>query len=60
MYPLAFKVSGLSYPELIDRLIRHALARASRASLDTKVGFLDAAPTEALSHGEGERAVLQR
>ena len=31
MYPLAFKASGISYPELVDRLIRHALARASRA-----------------------------
>jgi D-alanine-D-alanine ligase len=30
MYPLAFKASGVSYPELVDRLIRHALARASR------------------------------
>jgi D-alanine-D-alanine ligase-like ATP-grasp enzyme len=29
MYPLAFKASGVSYPELVDRLIRHALARAS-------------------------------
>lgn len=31
MYPLAFKASGVAYPELVDRLIRHALARASRA-----------------------------
>jgi D-alanine-D-alanine ligase len=31
MYPLAFKASGVSYPELVDRLIRHALARANRA-----------------------------
>jgi D-alanine-D-alanine ligase len=31
MYPLAFKASGVSYAELVDRLIRHALARASRA-----------------------------
>jgi D-alanine-D-alanine ligase len=31
MYPLAFRASGVSYPELVDRLIRHALARASRA-----------------------------
>jgi D-alanine-D-alanine ligase len=31
MYPLAFKASGVSYPELVDRLIRHALARASSA-----------------------------
>jgi D-alanine-D-alanine ligase len=30
MYPLAFKASGVPYPELVDRLIRHALARASR------------------------------
>jgi D-alanine-D-alanine ligase len=31
MYPLAFKASGVSYSELVDRLIQHALARASRA-----------------------------
>src|SRR5215475_1457487 len=31
MYPLAFKASGVSHPDLMDRLIRHALARASRA-----------------------------
>jgi D-alanine-D-alanine ligase len=31
MYPLAFKASGVSYSELIDRLIQHALARAARA-----------------------------
>jgi len=31
MYPLAFKASGVSYPELVDRLIQHALARAARA-----------------------------
>jgi D-alanine-D-alanine ligase len=31
MYPLAFKASGVSYTELIDRLIQHALARAERA-----------------------------
>jgi D-alanine-D-alanine ligase len=31
MYPLTFKASGVSYPELVDRLIRHALARAGRA-----------------------------
>ena len=30
MYPLAFKASGVSFPELVDRLIRHALARTSR------------------------------
>jgi D-alanine-D-alanine ligase len=30
MYPLAFKASGMSYPELVDCLIHHALARASR------------------------------
>jgi D-alanine-D-alanine ligase len=28
MYPLMFKASGVSYTELIDRLIQHALARA--------------------------------
>jgi D-alanine-D-alanine ligase len=31
MYPLAFRASGVSCPELVDRPIRHALARASRA-----------------------------
>ncbi len=31
MYPLAFKASGVSYSELVDRLIKHALARAERA-----------------------------
>jgi D-alanine-D-alanine ligase len=31
MYPRAFKASGVSYSELVDRLIRHALARTSRA-----------------------------
>jgi D-alanine-D-alanine ligase len=30
MYPLAFKASGVPYPELVDRLIQHALARAGR------------------------------
>ena len=28
MYPLAFKASGVSYSELVDRLILHALSRA--------------------------------
>jgi D-alanine-D-alanine ligase len=32
MYPLAFNASGVSYPELVDRLSCHALARASRLS----------------------------
>ena len=31
MYPLAFKASGVSYAELVDRLIEHALARAERS-----------------------------
>jgi hypothetical protein len=31
MYPLAFKASGVSYPELVDRLIQHVLARTNRA-----------------------------
>jgi D-alanine-D-alanine ligase-like ATP-grasp enzyme len=35
MYPLAFKASGVPYPELVDRLIQHALARAGRASETT-------------------------
>ena len=30
MYPLAFKASGVSYSELVDRLILHALSRANR------------------------------
>lgn len=30
MYPLMFKASGVSYSELIDRLIQHALARTGR------------------------------
>jgi D-alanine-D-alanine ligase len=29
MYPKMFEAMGVSYPELVDRLIRHALARAS-------------------------------
>jgi D-alanine-D-alanine ligase len=33
MYPLAFKASGVSYSELVGRLIRHALARASRVPM---------------------------
>lgn len=33
MYPLAFKASGVSYTELVDRLIKHALARAERATM---------------------------
>ena len=32
MYPLAFKASGVSNAELVDRLIKHALARAGRAA----------------------------
>jgi len=28
MYPLAFKASGVSNSELVDRLILHALSRA--------------------------------
>jgi D-alanine-D-alanine ligase len=31
MYPKALEASGVSYPDLVDRLIRHALARAERA-----------------------------
>jgi D-alanine-D-alanine ligase len=30
MYPKAMAASGVSYPELIDRLVAHALARAAR------------------------------
>ena len=32
MYPKVFEAMGVSYPELVDRLIRHALARAASAS----------------------------
>jgi D-alanine-D-alanine ligase len=28
MYPKVMEALGISYPELVDRLIRHALARA--------------------------------
>jgi D-alanine-D-alanine ligase len=31
MYPKALEASGVSYPDLVDRLIRHALARADAA-----------------------------
>jgi len=31
MYPKMFEAMGVSYPELVDRLIRHALARAGSA-----------------------------
>lgn len=31
MYPKALAVSGIAYPELIDRVIQHGLARAGRA-----------------------------
>ena len=30
MYPKVLEASGIPYPELVDRLIRHALARADR------------------------------
>jgi D-alanine-D-alanine ligase len=41
MYPKAMEAIGISYPELVDRLIRHALARAgltvkSAAALDDR------------------------
>jgi D-alanine-D-alanine ligase len=29
MYPKVMEALGISYPELVDRLIRHALARAN-------------------------------
>lgn len=32
MYPKAMAASGVSYPELIDRLVAHGLARAARAA----------------------------
>jgi D-alanine-D-alanine ligase len=30
MYPKAMAASGVTYPELIDRLVAHGLARANR------------------------------
>jgi D-alanine-D-alanine ligase len=30
MYPKVLEASGVSYSELVDRLIRHALARAQK------------------------------
>lgn len=40
MYPKVFEASGVSYPDLVDRLIRHALARAeaTRSSGGQPVG----------------------
>ena len=31
MYPKVFEAMGVGFPELVDRLIRHALARAGKA-----------------------------
>jgi D-alanine-D-alanine ligase len=31
MYPKAMEASGISYADLIDRLVAHALARAARS-----------------------------
>ena len=36
MYPKVFEAMGVSYPELVDRLIRHALARAGAAPAPPK------------------------
>jgi D-alanine-D-alanine ligase len=36
MYPKVFEAMGVSYPELVDRLIRHALARAGAAPASPK------------------------
>ena len=38
MYPKAFEAMGISYPELVDRLIRHALARAGFVPDAVKAG----------------------
>jgi D-alanine-D-alanine ligase len=39
MYPKVFEAMGVSYPELVDRLIRHALARAgSGPAPESKTG----------------------
>jgi D-alanine-D-alanine ligase len=35
MYPKMFEAMGVSYPELVDRLIRHALARTGSAAKET-------------------------
>jgi D-alanine-D-alanine ligase len=32
MYPKVMEALGISYPELVDRLIRHALKRAVRGT----------------------------
>jgi D-alanine-D-alanine ligase len=36
MYPKVFEAMGVSYPELVDRLIRHALARAGSGTAPPK------------------------
>ena len=36
MYPKVMEAIGISYPELVDRLIRHALARASSGQASAK------------------------
>ena len=36
MYPKVMEALGISYPELVDRLIRHALARAGSATASPK------------------------
>ncbi len=38
MYPKVFEAMGISYPELVDRLIRHALARAGFVPDGVKAG----------------------
>src|SRR5271167_900257 len=40
MYPKVFEAMGVSYPELVDRLIRHALARAGARPAPPKGGGL--------------------
>ena len=36
MYPKVMEAIGVSYPQLVDRLIRHALARASSGPASAK------------------------
>ena len=38
MYPKMFEAMGVSYPELVDRLIRHALRRAEPGARPQKIG----------------------
>jgi D-alanine-D-alanine ligase len=50
MYPKAMEASGIGYAELVDRLIRHALAR-SRSGPTSSAGPLS--PPASRLRGEG-------